>query len=486
MTGGEGIYNEFTASGLTEKTRNLGNDERAPSADESVTTNSEARLTDDENAGETDESKAEKISSTAKFKIGGKEFTYENMKHEGGYSKGGDSYYDDDKDGEHSMMGPAYEGKWKGTETAFESYEGMMAALKGSPEIASTIAMAAGILGAENIHSPAALNDFADELRNKNPKGFDKFMTEASDYINNFVNGGQMEVSVIPAGEHYQSSFTYGHKDLEIGIDKDVHHDDFDVQIIDFVDADGKSMFNSDEAKARIREMFGLSKKVNFTAGWSARCGQIVIVIVIKTKTISKLEATADLIGVPEFEAEAEIIPDKPDKPEEPEEPGEPEEPNDEETTETPTGTPTEETTTETPVVEVVTPETTPTPEPTPTVTPDVTPTPTLEPKGPDTHAGDNQQQMGTTETNNDDTKVTAEERGNVDPNVAPGAAVPGTNTEGVNTETVNPGGLNQTETTPEPDLSNEASRTENIEHGGDAQSLAERMAAAEAAERNQ
>ena len=245
-------------------------------------------------------------------------------------------------------------------------------------------------------------------------------------------------------------------------------------------------MFNSDEAKARIREMFGLSKKVNFTAGWSARCGQIVIVIVIKTKTISKLEATADLIGVPEFEAEAEIIPDKPDKPEEPEEPGEPEEPNDEETTETPTGTPTEETTTETPVVEVVTPETTPTPEPTPTVTPDVTPTPTLEPKGPDTHAGDNQQQMGTTETNNDDTKVTAEERGNVDPNVAPGAAVPGTNTEGVNTETVNPGGLNQTETTPEPDLSNEASRTENIEHGGDAQSLAERMAAAEAAERNQ
>ena len=431
--GGDGIYNEWAASRYSSSAEK-----------------SDAKIEDSAEAN------AEKISSTAKFKIDGKDFTYENKEHDGGYNKEQDSFYDDDKDGIHSMMGPAYKDEWKGTESAFESYEGLMSAMKGSPEMASMIAMAAGIPGAENIHSQSALNDFADELRNKSPEGFDKFMTAASDYINNFVNGGQMKVDVISAGDHYQSTYSYGTEgNLEIGVDKDVSHN-FDVQVVDFLDADGNSMFNSDEAKARIREMFGLSKKANFTAGWSARCGQIVIQLIVSNPTPDK-----DIDDPTPDKDTDDPTPDKDTDDPTPED--------------TPKPTPTPEDTPD------------PTPEDTPDPTPDETPNPdeTLTPKGPDAHAGDNQQQMGTTETNNDDTKVTADERGNVDPNEAPGSAVEGMNTEGVNTETVNPGGLNQTETTPAPNEANENSRTENMQHGGDAQSLADRMQQAEQAERN-
>ena len=443
-----------------------------------------ARLEDEAGAVEQEDNEAEKVSSTAKFSIDDKEFTYENMKHEGGYDKKMDSYYDDDKDGQHSMMGPAYEGEWKGTESAFESYEGLMAAMKGSPEMASMIAMTAGIPGAENIHSQSALNDFADELRNKSPEDFDKFMTAASDYINNFVNDGQMVVSVINAGDHYQSTYSYGFDgNLEIGVDKDVRHS-FDVQMVDFLDADGNSMFNSDDAKSRIREMFGLPSKADFKAGWSARCGQIVVQMNVTPP------APQEKVTTPEPEKTPKPTPEPSETPKPTPETPTPTPETPTPTPETPTPTPETGTPTPTPETPTPTPEVTPTPTPeTPTPTPSETPTPTppqetLAPKGPDTHAGPNQQPMGPTEINNNDTKVTAEERGNVNPNVNPGAAVPGEENPNVNTETVNPGGLAQTETTPAPDLSNPDSRTENIEHGGSASDLLDRMRQAEQAQR--
>lgn len=435
-----GVYNEWAAHGY-------GNEA------------SDADVKLENEAGAEKEETAEKVSSTATFTIDGKEFTYENKAVEGGYDKGLDGFYDDDKDGSHSMMGPAYEGEWKGEETAFESYEGLMAGLKGSPEIASQIAMVAGIPGAENIHSLSALNDYADELRNKDEKAFDEFMTTASDYINNFVNGGEMTVLTIEAGREYQSSFSYEYDgDLEIGVDKSVTHN-FDVQVIDFVDENGVSMFNSDEAKAQIREMFGISSKRDFTAGWSARCGQIVVMM-----EAARAEARVDSM-------EAMMVDYMNDS----------SRPNRDRSKNTPETTPEE---TDTPE-ETETPEDSSTPEETGTPEDSETPEETLAPKGENTNAGDNQQQMGTTENNQNDVEVEASADNRVDGQTEPGAAVPGDNTEGVNTEDVNPAGLNQTETQPTEDKSNEASRTENVEHGGDAQSLADRMAAAEAAERN-
>lgn len=454
---GEGIYNEWEIASRIADAKN----------------GSEARIEDE--AGAEKEDSAEKVSSTAKFTIDGKEFTYENMKHEGGYDKGLDAFYDDDKDGEHSMAGPMYEGEWNGSaEQVKESYDGLMAALKGSPEIASSIAMVVGIPGAENVHSLSTLNDFADDLRNNNPEDFDKFMTEASDYINNFVDGGEIVVTTIGAGTEYMSSYTYGDDDdREIGIDKSVVHD-YDVQAIDVV-KDGKSLFNSPKAKAKIREMFGLSKKTNFTAAWSLRCDQLVIKVI---KTVNLKNPVKVKVNKPE---RGGYIPSD----DEPNGGGGGYEDDDGEPDPTPTPnipTPTPDTPTPTPDTPTPTPET-PTSTPETPETPTPTPTDELQGKGANTNAGPNQQQMGTTENTQGDKEVEASAGNRVDGKTEPGAAVPGNNTEGVNTDNVNPAGLNQTETQPTEDKSNPDSKTENIQHGGSADDLANRMAAAEAAE---
>ena len=347
--------------------------------------------------GETEQRKNEKVSSTATFDVYGDSFTYENMMHEGGYDQDKDAYFDTNKTGKNAMTGVNYTGEWKKTSSSKEAYENMMENLKDTAGVATQMDGVLGITG--NIKTLREQNDLATTLRAGDKESFDAYGTEISDYINEFADGGLMKVKTIKAGTEYMSTYSLQSKSQEGTIntyfDMSVIQD-HDVHAIDLKNKDGKSLLNNEAVHNRVKDIYGIASDTNIWVGWSAECGQIIVLT--ETSSIDKDKP------IPEEEGD-DWDDDKP-KPT-PEEEDDDDKPTPEEEDDDDKPTPEEEDDDDKPTPEEEDDDDKPTPEE------EETPENEKTPKGPDAHAGDEVQLGDTPEVEEGRTKVEGDGVGN-------------------------------------------------------------------------